>query len=262
MGESVAFDRAAEFYDRTRAISEESMAHTIELLGSELHERSRVLEVGCGTGLLALPLHEAGIDVAGADLSLAMLGKLVEKAGGTSPFPLVLADATGLPFADDAFGAAYLRWVLHLIPDWRSALAEVVRAVRPGGVFLVNLGAYGGPRKEIQERFAEITGVPIEPVGLHWGDYDQLVSAMTVLGGRVRELPTVHEGGNETLGEFVEGIEENRYSWTWPLGDDQRLRAAADVRSWAQERFGALDEPRPFEHGTRWLAFDLGHAAG
>ena len=262
MGESVAFDRAAEFYDRTRAISEESMARTIELLGSELRERGRVLEVGCGTGLLALPLYEAGIDVAGADLSRAMLGKLVEKAGGTSPFPLVLADATRLPFAANAFGAAYLRWVLHLIPDWRSALAEVVRAVRPGGVFLVNLGAYGGPRKEIQERFAEITGVPIEPVGLRWGDYDQLVSAMTALGGRVRVLPTVHEGGNETLGEFVEGIEENRYSWTWPLGDDQRLRAAADVRSWAQERFGALDEPRPFEHGTRWLAFDLGHAAG
>jgi ubiquinone/menaquinone biosynthesis C-methylase UbiE len=220
MGESVAFDRAAEFYDRTRAISEESMARTIDLLGSELRERGRVLEVGCGTGLLALPLHEAGIDVAGADLSGAMLGKLVGKAGGTSPFPLVLADATRLPFADHAFGAAYLRWVLHLIPDWRSVLAEVVRAVRPGGVFLVNLGAYGGPRKEIQERFAEITGVPIEPVGLHWGDYDQLESAMTALGGRVRELPTVHEGGNETLGEFVKGIEENRYSWTWPLGDD------------------------------------------
>jgi SAM-dependent methyltransferase len=262
MGESIAFDRAAEFYDRTRAISDASMARTIELLGSELSERGRVLEVGCGTGLLALPLHEAGIDVAGADLSRAMLGKLVEKAGGTSPFPLVLADATRLPFADGAFGAAYLRWVLHLVPDWRGVLAEAVRAVRPGGVFLVSLGAYGGPRKEIQERFAEITGVPIEPVGLHWGDYDELESEMTALGARARELPSVHEGGNETIGEFVEGIEENRYSWTWPLGDDQRLRAAADVRSWAEERFGSLDEPRPFEHGTRWLAYDLGQGSG
>ncbi|MGH2672550.1 MAG: class I SAM-dependent methyltransferase [Actinomycetota bacterium] len=261
MGESVAFDRAAEFYDRTRAISDESMARTIELLGSELRERGPVLEVGCGTGLLALPLHEAGIDVTGVDLSPAMIGKLVEKAGGTSPLPLVLADATRLPFGDGAFGAAYLRWVLHLIPDWRNVLAEVDRVVRPGGVFLVNLGAYGGPRKEIQERFAEITGVPIKPVGLHWGDYDELESEMTALGGRVRELPSVHEGGTETLGEFVEGIEENRYSWTWSLADDQRLRAAAEIRSWAQKRFGALDEPRAFEHATRWLAYDLGHGA-
>jgi SAM-dependent methyltransferase len=258
MDESVAFDRAAEFYDRTRAISEESMARTIELLASELGDRGRVLEVGVGTGLLALPLHEAGIEVTGVDLSPPMLGKLVEKAGGSAPFPLVVADATRLPFADGAFGAAYLRWVLHLIPDWRRVLAEAVRAVRPGGVFIVNLGAYGGPRKEIQERFAQITGVSLKPVGLHWGDFDGLESEMTAIGARARELPSVHEGGTETLGEFVEGIEENRYSWTWPVGDDQRLRAAAEVRSWAQERFGPLDERQPFEHATRWLAYDLG----
>lgn len=258
MGESIAFDRAAEFYDQTRAISDESMARTIELLASELRDRGRVLEVGVGTGLLALPLHEAGIDLAGVDLSPPMLRKCVEKAGGTAPFPLIVADATRLPFADGVFGAAYLRWVLHLVPDWRRVLAEVVRVVRPGGVFLVNLGAYEEARKAIQDRFAEITGVSLDPVGLHWADYDQLESAMTALGARVRELPSVNEGGTESLGEFVEGIEENRYSWTWPLPEDRRLRAAAEVRSWAQERFGSLDERKPFEHATRWLAYDLG----
>jgi SAM-dependent methyltransferase len=257
MGKSIAFDRAAEFYDRTRAISDESMERTIELLASELRGSDRVLEVGVGTGLLALPLREAGVEVAGMDLSPAMLHKLVEKAAGTVPFPLAVGDATRLPFADGVFGAAYLRWVLHLVPDWRSVLVEAVRVVRPGGVFLVNLGAYGGPRKEIQERFAEITGVPVKPVGLHWGDYDQLESQMTELGARARELPSVHEGGTDTLDEFIEGIEENRYSWTWPLSDDQRLRAAAEVRSWAEERFGPLDERQPFEHATRWLAYDL-----
>ena len=262
MGESIAFDRAAEFYDQTRAISDESMARTIELLASELRERGRVLEVGVGTGLLALPLHEAGIDLAGVDLSPAMLRKLVEKAAGTVPFPLVVGDATKLPLEDGAFGAAYLRWVLHLVPDWRTVLAEAVRVVRPGGVFLVNLGAYGGPRKEIQERFAEITAVPVKPIGLHWGDYGELESAMTALGARVRELPSLHEGGTDTLGEFIEGIEENRYSWTWPLPEDQRRRAAAEVRSWAEERFGSLDERRPFEHATRWLAYDLGPRSG
>jgi SAM-dependent methyltransferase len=238
------------------------MERTIELLASELRGRDRVLEVGVGTGLLALPLREAGIEVAGVDLSPAMLRKCVEKAGGTVPLPLVVGDATRLPFADGAFGAAYLRWVLHLVPDWRAVLAEVVRVVRPGGVFLVNLGAYEEARKAIQDRFAEITGVSLDPVGLHWADYDELESAMTALGARVRELPSVNEGGTESLGEFVEGIEENRYSWTWPLGDDERLLAAAEVRSWAEERFGPLDERQRFEHATRWLAYDLGHGSG
>ena len=58
------------------------MARTIELLASELLGRGRALEVGVGTGLLALPLHEAGVSLAGLDLTPAMMARLVEKAGG------------------------------------------------------------------------------------------------------------------------------------------------------------------------------------
>ena len=257
MGESIAFDRAAEFYDQTRAISDESMARTIELLASELRERGRVLEVGCGTGLLALPLHEAGIDVTGADLSRAMLGKLVEKAGGAAPFPLVLADATRLPFADGAFGAAYLRWVLHLISDWRTVVAEVVRAVRPGCVFLVNLGAYGGPREEIQERFAEITGISVQPVGLDWAGWEELDEEMRRHGAEIRELPRLLEDVIVTVDEFLEGIEQNRYSWTWKVPDQVRLRAAAEIRPWATERFGSVNEPGSFKQAHVWHAYGL-----
>src|SRR5262245_32754657 len=120
MSESVRFDRAAEFYDTTRAISDEAMALTIELLASELEGRGRALEVGVGTGLLALPLHAAGVPLAGLDLTPAMMARLVEKAGGASPFPLIQADATRMPFADGTFAGAYLRWVLHLIPRDRA----------------------------------------------------------------------------------------------------------------------------------------------
>src|SRR5437867_2722127 len=101
--ESVAFDRAAEFYDRTRALLPEAERATVELLRTELAGRGGCLEVGVGTGLIALPLHQAGVSMVGLDLSRPMLSKLVEKAGGRIPFPLVLADATRMPFRDDAF---------------------------------------------------------------------------------------------------------------------------------------------------------------
>jgi SAM-dependent methyltransferase len=257
MSESIRFDRAAEFYDRTRAVSEDSMHRTVEALTAELAERGRVLEVGVGTGLLALPLHEAGIELVGLDLSAPMLGKLVDKAGGRPPFPLVLGDATRMPFADAAFGGAYLRWVLHLIPNWQDALAEIVRVVRPGQVVLVNLGAYGGERRVIHERFAELTGISIDPVGLGWGEFDTLDEAMRRLGAKPRSLPEVHEAAVDSLGEFLEGIEESRYSWTWDLPDDVRLGALAQLRPWAEERFGRLDEPKLRPHATRWRAFDL-----
>jgi ubiquinone/menaquinone biosynthesis C-methylase UbiE len=257
VSESVSFDRAAEFYDRTRAITDETMAKNVELLTAELAGRGRVLEVGVGTGLLALPLHEAGVELVGLDLSAPMLAKLVDKAGGRPPFSLALGDATRMPFADAAFGAAYLRWVLHLIPTWRDALAEMVRVVSPGRVILVNLGAYGGERLEIQRRFADLTGASVDPVGLGWGEFDTLDRAMERLGARPRELPEVHEAAFDSLADFLEGIEESRYSWTWDLPDDVRLGALAELRPWVEERFGPLDEPMTRPHATRWRAYDL-----
>lgn len=257
MGGSIAFDRAAETYDATRAISGEAMTRNVELLSGELAGRGRVLEVGIGTGLIALPLHEAGLDLAGTDISAPMLSKLVQKAGGRVPFPVVLGDATRMPFADGSFGGAYVRWVLHLVSDWRAVTAEVARVVTPGGVFLVNLGAYGGPREELQERFAELAGVSLDPVGLGWGDFDSLDAAMGHLGAETRELPPVGEGSDEPLAEFLLGIERGTYSWTWDIQEDLRLSVVAELRPWAEERFGPLDERRPFEHATRWRAYDL-----
>ena len=255
---SVAFDRAAEYYDRTRGSSPEGLRKTIDLLTAELRDRGTALEVGVGTGQLGLPLHDAGIAVTGLDLARPMMDKLVEKAGGRSPFPLVQADATRMPFRDGAFGASYLRWVLHLIPAWGSALAEIVRVVRPGGVFLASLGSYGGRRSEIQERFAELTGVSIDPPGLTWDGYDELDAAATALGLVPRPLPPIPETGRESLEAFIDAIAENRYSWTWKVEDPDLLaRTAVEVRRWAEERYGPLDAIPLDEYETFWRAYDL-----
>jgi ubiquinone/menaquinone biosynthesis C-methylase UbiE len=257
MKESVRFDRAAEHYDTTRAISVEAMDRTIELLASELGGRGRTLEVGVGTGLLALPLHEAGVRLAGLDLTASMMAKLVEKAGGALPFPLVLGDATRMPLADGSFAGAYLRWVLHLIPNWKDALGEAVRVVEPGGVLLVCLGAYDEPTTQIRRQFSDITGIQTDPVGLMWGEHEALDRYMESLGARVRPLPPILEADDETFGEFLDGIQEGRWSWTWNASEAARRSAVAKLRPWVQERYGPLDRVNQVELETVWRAFDL-----
>ena len=258
MGESVAFDRAAEYYDDTRGFSPEGEMAMVALLTGELRARGRVLEVGVGTGQVALPLHAAGIPVVGLDLARPMMDRLVAKAGGRRPFPLVQSDATRMPFADHAFGGAYLRWVLHLIPDWRVALAEMVRVVRPGGVLLTSIGGYGGPRSEIQARFAELTGVSMEPPGLVWAGYEDLDAAMASLGGTKRELPPFTEPERDTLEHFMEAIVQNRFSWTWKVDDPTLLKAVAEeVRGWAEDRYGPLDGMAAQTFEIVWRAYDL-----
>ena len=229
-----------------------------ELLSGELAGRGCALEVGVGTGQVALPLHQAGVAVIGLDLARPMMERLIHKAGGRAPFPLVQGDATRMPFADGAFGGAYLRWVLHLIPDWRAALSEVARVVRPSGVLLVLAGGYGGIRSEIQQRFAELAGVSLAPPGLMWAGYDEMDEAMAALGATVRQLPSYIEAGRDSVEHFMAGIVHNRYSWTWKVQDPTTLAGLADdVRAWAEERYGPLDRYReePFE--IVWRAYDL-----
>jgi SAM-dependent methyltransferase len=257
VSDSIRFDTAADHYDRTRAISDEAMERTISLLTSELRDRGRVLEVGVGTGLLALRLHEFEIPVSGLDLSAPMLAKLVEKAGGVPPLPLVIGDATAMPFADGAFGAAYLRWVLHLIPDWRVALAEMARVVRPGGVLLVSLGAFDEVGRAIRARFSEITGLSTDPVGLMWGNHEALDGELERLGLRLRVLPSIPEEEEEPLGSFLDAIEDGRWSWTWHVPEDARIDAVRELRPWAEERFGPLDRVERYEVETVWRAYDL-----
>ncbi|NNJ09836.1 class I SAM-dependent methyltransferase [Chloroflexales bacterium ZM16-3] len=89
-------------------------------------EHGRVLEVGCGTGLLQdLVVDYVGVDVAAS--SAAFMHK-----------PFLTSSATCLPFPDNSFDGAFSVWVLEHIEQPEAMLAEMRRVVRPGGtLFLV-----------------------------------------------------------------------------------------------------------------------------
>ena len=100
---SVSYDRIADRYDATRGYTEAGTARIIEILTAGFSGRRKVLEIGIGTGQLALGLHAAGVDMTGADRSAPMLSRVGAKAGGMPRFPLVVGDATELPLRDGVF---------------------------------------------------------------------------------------------------------------------------------------------------------------
>jgi len=257
MSDSVSFDRAAERYDETRRLTAEASRAVADLLGAELNGREPCLEIGAGTGLIAVPLHGAGVRLVGLDLSAAMLRKLVEKTGGRPVFPVVVGDATRLPFPDAVFGGAIARHVLHLIPRWRDAVAELVRVVRPRGVLLLNIGVAGGPWQEVQDRLEGAAGPGTRRVGLETADHQLLDDALERFGARFRELPPVWERSDYTLERYFHEVEERVYSWTWHVPPDRLIAAVAATRAWAAERFGAPDEVLEPRFPIVWRAYDL-----
>jgi SAM-dependent methyltransferase len=258
VSDSVSFDRAVEYYDRTRGLSEEASRATTALLAEELRGLGLALEIGVGTGLVSLPLAEAGIPMVGLDLSAPMLAKLVEKAG-RRPFPLVIADATVLPFADGVFGAALLRHVLHLIPAWERAVAEFARVVARPGTVLVATGDIPPAWRDVAYRFTELAGGFRVARGLDIGrELGRLDEAFAMLGSEApRNLPTVADEVRQSLEEFLDQMADGLHSWTWEVDAAERRTIVEDVRGWALERFGTLDPPQAREIRISWRAYDL-----
>jgi ubiquinone/menaquinone biosynthesis C-methylase UbiE len=253
---SIAFDRAVADYDRTRALPPGAMRKVVSLLTAELGEHQPCLEIGVGTGRLALPLAGAGIRMVGLDLSMPMLRRLVEKAGGTPPFPVATGDAIALPFRARSFGAAMASHVLHLIPGWQAALAEFARVVRPGGTLLIDLGGIGaGWWKEIQAAFCREAGIARWCVGTD--SREEVIACLGALGARYRKLPEVSVSKTTTMADRLVHLADGVFSFTWSVDERTRRDAAERVGRWAKERFGSLTRPRRTRGTISWLAFDL-----
>jgi SAM-dependent methyltransferase len=262
--ESVNFDRAAGFYDATRALPDGAMADLLGTLTPELATRQPCLEIGVGTGRIALPLRDRGIRMAGADISEAMLRRLVANADGVMPFPLVLADATLLPVATEAFGSVLAVHVLHLIPDWRGAVEEAMRVLRPGGALIASFPGGGTrdgrvgtgastPWAEVMRETAARHGVVRSPIGARSpGDVADYLEGRAL----ARPLPSVPLTESRTLGRTLRDLEDQLYSWTWPYSRSQVLAAAAEVRAWAAREGVALEDEHVVTGSLHWWAFE------
>jgi SAM-dependent methyltransferase len=253
--DSIAFDRAAGYYDQSRGFPpgvEELVADRVE---EAVGPARRLLEVGVGTGRIALPLHRRGRRVVGADLSRPMLERYRAKAAaaGLPPPPVLLADATRLPFRDAAFDAVLEVHVLHLVPGWERALAEARRVLAPGGVVVIGRGGShrggDGPRAETLGRFDELaTALGGGPRRVGAGDDAAKVEVLAGLGGTARALEPVRWEEQETYAQALDLVEGRIYSYAWRLPDEVFATAARRLRAEVEATHPDLDRPHPAGH--------------
>jgi hypothetical protein len=109
-------------------------------------------------------------------------------------------------------------------------------------------------------RFQEVTGGGMGPVGLDArAGFDELDAAFAAQGATFRALPerVVTVDDPVTVEGFFDRVERRVYSWTWRVSDDDIQRAIAEIRPWAEARWGGLDVPLGTEHPILWRAYDL-----
>ncbi|MCW4007399.1 MAG: methyltransferase domain-containing protein [Candidatus Bathyarchaeota archaeon] len=119
------YDLTAQLYD-ARYAEEQTLKYRAALEQLRITGDSRVLDVGCGTGLLFSYVTEAAM-VVGVDLSGKLLIQAKERARSLRNVHLVQADADYLPFRDDSFSAVFAFTVLQNMPAPLETLREIKR---------------------------------------------------------------------------------------------------------------------------------------
>lgn len=96
----------------------------------------RLLDIGCGGGVLTEEFAALGCRVAGIDISprsIAVAQAHAEQSGLSIDYRT--GDAANLPFEDRSFEAVSCCDMLEHVTDWKRVLAEVNRVLKPGGLF-------------------------------------------------------------------------------------------------------------------------------
>ncbi|MBD2255944.1 class I SAM-dependent methyltransferase [Pseudanabaena sp. FACHB-2040] len=244
---AISFDRAADFYDQTRALPPEVADQVTEciLRLSRATPETTFFEPGIGTGRIALPLVERGYAYTGVDISEQMMDKLRQKlVGKPHQLTLINADITTLPLESGVFDVAIAAHILHLVADWRSALAEIQRVLKPQGVLIYfHHPGSGATRNDpidqqwrtILERYsyqADFVGAVTEDVLGYFQAQNLAIETVSVA-----ELPRIR-----TAAEALQTYCDRIYSNLWQIPEPIFTPAIEDLKTWVQQTYPDLNE--------------------
>lgn len=130
---------AAENYERHFVPKIAAPVSVALLETAALQPGERVLDVGCGTGVIAR-LAAAAVGSSGTVTGLDLTPDMIEIARAVSPSTIEwhVGDATSLPFADEAYDAVLCQMSLMFMQDRHTAVVEMRRVTVTGGRVVVN----------------------------------------------------------------------------------------------------------------------------
>jgi len=154
------WDEYAPFYDweNARTLGKRDVPFWRNIA---LQAGGRVLELGCGTGRISLPLGRAGVRLVGIDRSEPMLTRArarTKRARLSRNIGLIRGDIRFIPFPGPSFSMVMAPYgILQSLlreRDLKATLSEVHRVLEPGGTFGIELVADLPSWKEYRKRLS------------------------------------------------------------------------------------------------------------
>lgn len=189
---------------------------------------ARVLDLGCGDGVLSQELCFRGYDVLGVDASHDMV--CAARARGVAALH---ADGHDLPFAPESFDAVFSNATLHWLKRPDTAIASVYRALRPGGQFVAEFGGLGNTQRVVHALVSGLTARGLagaEAVPWYFPSPGEYATRLERAGFRV-EVMYYFDRPTPLPGDLLDWIATFGDSFTNLLSDAARESYLRDVRA-------------------------------
>jgi SAM-dependent methyltransferase len=253
----VDFSANASVYDRRHgAVLPLDVARELAESGL-LEPGARILDVGAGTGRVAIAFAGLGYQVAALDPAVPMLNELRAKARGC-PVQLLAGEGARLPFARGRFDAVIAARILYLMPDWKAVLREVYDVLKPGGCLFHEWGngqageAWVRIREKLRALFQD-AGVetPFHPGARSEAEVDAVLLRLGFV--RSKRLP-IGPGPDMTLLDFVGRVTAGEFSYVWNIPAHVRESCIPLLNKWCERTFD-LQQSFPMPGELEWTTY-------
>jgi SAM-dependent methyltransferase len=261
--------QAVAAHDAQFDLPPEDLARLSVDLATRLCEHQPVLDAGCGSGLMLVPLRDAGLKVVGVDIDVDMIGAALSRDPRLRG-QLAFADLAALAVRRSGFGSVHAAYVFHLFDDARPVLDELLRVSRPGGRLVVNFGPgrqpppdgidvaaltqyftaqLGGDGSTSPPSAPQASGGPPRRID----DFAHFLASRGAV--RLEDLEVVSTVGR-SINYFINRLEANPFSAPSGVSPALLRSAASKTRAWAEARFGDPDAPHPARRLTKYMCWE------